>query len=182
MIRRPRRTVPATVVAVVLLAACVVVAVAVIQSLLGQTPFVGLSPVLSFTSAQRWNSVVTIVVASVVVLLGLVLLLVALGPGTPTVLPLARLTDDDGAPVADAGVRRATLDTDLTAAAAGVTGVSSARVRTRRKRVTARIMTAAQDPDRVPDLVRERLTDRLREIAPAHTPTVRVRARRDRNT
>jgi len=43
-------------------------------------------------------------------------------------------------------------------------------------------MTAAQDPDRVPDLVRERLTDRLREIAPAHTPTVRVRARRDRNT
>ena len=81
-------------------------------------------------------------------------------------------------PVSDAP----TLDKDLTAAATAVVGVSSATVRARRGSVRAQITTAAPDPDSVPDRVRDRLTERLAEIAPARTPTVRVQARRDRNT
>lgn len=181
MIRRPRRTAPATVVALVLLAVCVAVAVAVTQSLLGQTPFVQLPQLLSFTSRQRWNSTVIIVAAIVAAVIGLILLLTAVRPGKPIVLPLARITDHDGAPVADAGVRRKTLNKDLTAAAATVPGVTKATVTARRGTVTAQI-TTAPDRDAVPDQVRDRLTDRLVEIAPARTPKVRVRARRDRNT
>jgi len=182
VIRRPRRTAPATVVALVLLAVCVAVAVAVTQSLLGQTPFVQLPQLLSFTSRQRWNSTVIIVAAIVVAVTGLILLLTAVRPGKPIVLPLARITDHDGAPVADAGVRRKTLNKDLTVAAATVPGVTKATVTARRGTVTAQITTAAPDRDAVPDQVRDRLTDRLVEIAPARTPKVRVRARRDRNT
>ncbi len=182
MIRRPRRTAPAAIVAAVLLAVCVVVAIAVIQSLLGRRPFVRLEQLLSFTSGQQWNSVVTIVIAIVVAVLGLILLFAALRPGTPTVLPLARITDRDGSPVADAGVRRRTLDKDLTAAASTVPGVSRARVSARRGTVTAEVSTAAADSDAVPGQVRERLEARLEEIAPARTPKVRIRARRDRNT
>jgi len=183
VIRRPRRTAPATVVALVLLAVCVAVAVAVTQSLLGQTPFVQLPQLLSFTSRQRWNSTVIIVAAIVAAVIGLILLLTAVRPGKPIVVPLARITDHDGAPVADAGVRRKTLNKDLTAAAAAtVPGVTKATVTARRGTVTAQITTAAPDRDAVPDQVRDRLTDRLVEIAPARTPKVRVRARRDRNT
>ena len=182
MIRRPRRSAPASVVALVLLAVCVVVAVAVIQALLGQPPLVRLDQVLSLTAAQRWNSGATIAVAVVVAVVGLVLVLVSIRPGRPTVLPLARITDRDGAPVSDAGVRRRTLAKDLTAAASGVVGVSKATVDARRGSVVARISTAAEDADAVPDKVRERLEQRLGEIAPATTPRVRVRARRDGNT
>ena len=182
MIRRPRRSAPATIVALVLLAICVLVAIAVIQSLLGQQPFVRLEQLVSFTARQRWNGVLTIVVAIVVAVLGLVLLVAALRPGKPTVLPLARITDRDGSPVADAGVRRQTLSKDLTAAASTVPGVSRARVSARRGSVVAEISTAAADSAAVPGQVKERLETRLTEIGPARTPRVKVRARRDRNT
>ena len=64
MIRRPRRTVPATIVALVLLAVCVLTATAVIQSLLGQTPLVSLDQLLAVSSGQRWNSAAVVAIAS----------------------------------------------------------------------------------------------------------------------
>lgn len=182
MIRRPRRSIPASIVAVVLLAACVLVVIAVVQSLLGQTPLVSLPQVLSLTAGQQWSSVPVIVVAVVLAVLGLILLLAAIRPGAPTVLPLARITDADGAPVVDAGVRRHTLNKDLTTTASTVPGVGSAAVKARRATVTATVTTAAADPSAVPGEVRQVLTDRLADIAPARTPKVRVRARRDKNT
>ena len=182
MIRRPRRSVPATIVGLVVLAVCVLVVVAVVQSLLGRQPFVTLPQLLAVSGGQTWSSATTITVAIVVAVLGLILLVVALRPGTPTVLPLARLTDHDGSPIADAGVRRKTLAKDLTTAVSTVSGVTSATVQTGRRAVTARITTASGDPSAVSDQVHERLTDRLAEIGPASSPRVRVQSRRDRNT
>ena len=182
MIRRPRRNVPAVIVAIVLLAGCVLVVVAVVQSLLGQTPLVSLPQLLSVTSAQQWTSAAVIAAAVVVAVLGLILLLAALRPGNPTVLPLARITDSDGSPVADAGVRRNTLGKDLTTAASTVPGVVSASVKTGKARVTATVTTAAKDPDAVPGQVREHLESRLRDIGFVRTPKVRVRARAEKST
>lgn len=182
MIRRPRRSLPAALVAAVLLALCVLVIVAVVQSLLGQTPFLSLAQLLSVSSGQRWNSAGVVAVAIVLAVLGLVLLVVALRPGKPTVMPLARYEWPDGQPAAVAGVRRHTLTTDLAATAGAVPGVTHAAVSSRRARVTATVRVAAADPAAVPGQVRERLTQRLTEIGPAPRPRVRVRARRDKNS
>ena len=103
MIRRPRRSVPATAVALVILLVGVAVVVALVQSWLGRTPFLTLAQLVSVSGGQRWSSAATITVAIVGGLVGLVLLVVALRPGKPTVLPVARLTDSDGSP--DLGCR-----------------------------------------------------------------------------
>lgn len=181
MIRRPRRTLPATIVALVLLAVCVLVAVAVVQHLLGQTPFVGLDQLLAVTSTRHWNSASVVAAAVVAAVIGLVLLFAAIRPGRPTVLPLAR-QDVDGRPGADAGVRRSTLTKDLTTTAEAVAGVSAAEVKARGRRVTATVRVAAAEPAAVPGRVRERLEARLAEIGPASRPRVRVRARADQKT
>lgn len=182
MIRRPRRSVPAVIVAVLLLALCASVIVAVVQSLLGQTPFVTLAQLLSVSSSQRWSSAATIVVAVVLAVLGLILLVAALRPGRPTVVPLGRIQYGEGRPGADAGVRRHTLAKDLTASARSVAGVTAAEVSAGRSRIVARVRVAAADPAAVPGQVRDRLEQRVAEIGPAPRPTVRVRARADKNT
>lgn len=177
MIRRPRRSIPATIVALVILAVCALVVVAVVQTLLGRTPFLSLSQLLEVTSSQNWSSAGTVAVAIVLAVLGLVLLFAALRPGKPTVLPLRQLVDDDGSPGAVAGVRRSTLVKDLSAAAGSVAGVTSADVTAGRGRVTATVQVASADPASVPGEVRERLEQRLAEIGPSTRPSVRVRAR-----
>jgi len=88
MIRRPRRSIPATIVAAVILAVCVLVIVAVAQTLLGRTPYLSGSQLLAVSSSQHWNSTATVAAAIVLAVLGLILLLAALRPGKPTVLPL----------------------------------------------------------------------------------------------
>jgi hypothetical protein len=178
VIRRPRRSTPATIVALVLLAVCVLVVLCCVQALLGHTPLISLSQLLAVSSGLRWNSAATIAVAIVLAVLGLVLLLAAIRPGKPTVVPLVRVTDADGAPGADAGVRRNSLATDLTSTAAAVPGVATAVVNARRSRVTVTITVAAADPTTVPDTVRGRLEYRLIEVGPAPRPKVRVKARR----
>ncbi|GLZ53488.1 DUF6286 domain-containing protein [Actinomycetospora sp. NBRC 106378] len=183
MIRRPRRSLPATIVALVMLAVCVLVVVAVVQSLLGRTPFITLSALLGVTSSQSWSSAGTVAVAIVLAVLGLILLVIALRPGTPTVLPLRALVDDDdGSRGADAGVRRNTLTKDLATTAGAVPGVTSADVSARLGRITATVTVAAADPAAVPAEVQTRLETRIVEIGPAARPRVRVRARADKNT
>lgn len=178
MIRRPRRSAPATIIALVLLAICVLTVICLVQGLLGQIPLISLTQLLAVTSGQRWNSAAVVAAAIVAAVLALVLLLAAIRPGKPTVLPLARLTDSDGAPGADAGVRRHSLTKDLTSTAEAVPGVAKATITAGRSRVTAQVTTAAADPTAVPGQVQERLEARLADIGPAPRPRVRVRARR----
>lgn len=180
MIRRPRRTVPATIVALVLLAACVLTVIAVIQSLAGQTPLLSLQQLLSIGSGQHWNSASVVTTAVVIAVIGLVLVVAAIRPGNPTVLPL--VSQIGGTPVSDAGVRRATLAKDLATAVGTVPGVTRADVVAGRRTVTASVRVAAADPASVPGAVKQRLDDRLGEIGPARSPRVRVRTRPDTNS
>lgn len=179
MIRRPRRSTPASLVALVVLAAAAAVVVAVVQSLLGRTPFVSLPDLLAVTATQRWDSPATVAVAVVVGVIGLVLLTAALRPGRPTVLPLGAATGPDGRPGARTGVRRRSLATDLAATAATVPGVTGATVSVARNRITVRARVAAADPAAVSAQVRDRLGARVVEIGPATRPRLRVRTRPD---
>ena len=69
MIRRPRRSLPAILLALVLLAAAVLVAVSCIQLLLHQNPLIPFGAVAAFGASLRWNAPITIVVGVVAAVL-----------------------------------------------------------------------------------------------------------------
>ncbi|MGK3206056.1 DUF6286 domain-containing protein [Amycolatopsis sp. MEPSY49] len=174
MKRRPRRSVPALLSALVLLAVCVLVAVSAIQRILGERPWISYDTVAATLHDLRWTDLATAVAGGVPALTGLVLLLAAILPGTATVLPLAGRFDS--------GVARGGYRTTLRAAAAGVDGVSAARVKLGRRRVKVRVDTARTRPDGLADAVRTAVAGRLDRIGPATRPAVTVRVRAPRRT
>jgi hypothetical protein len=176
MIRRPRRSLPAILLALVLLAAAVLVAISCIQLLLHQNPLIRFGTLAAFGASLRWNAPITIVVGVVAAVLGLILLAAGLLPGKPTVLPLS-----DGGRTS-AGVSRRSLRRDLTTAAASADGVRSAAVRVRRGRVVATVRTLATDTAGVAEQVRSLLDERLTAIALARRPRLRIRVSPDRRS
>lgn len=177
MIRRPRRIVPATVVALLLLTAAVLVVVSCVQVLTGQPPVVPFADLAAVGAQATLGDPGVVAVSVVVALVGLWLLLLALTPGSPTVLPLG-----DGGSGIDTGITRRSLDRALSDAAEGIDGVRSTTVRSRRNRVRADVRPAFGDPAQLRDRVRERLGERLAEIGPASTPRITVRVARPRKT
>ncbi|WP_410586224.1 DUF6286 domain-containing protein [Amycolatopsis sp. lyj-23] len=174
MKRRPRRSVPALLSALVLLAACVLVAVSAIQRILGERAWIDYDTVAATLHNLHWTDLATAVAGSLLALAGVVLLLAAIVPGTATVLPLAGRFDS--------GVARGGYRTALRTAAAGVDGVSTARVRLGRRRIKVRIDTTRTRPDGLAETVRTAVADRLDRIGPATSPAVKVRVRAPRRT
>ncbi|MFB9688663.1 DUF6286 domain-containing protein [Amycolatopsis plumensis] len=174
MKRRPRRSVPALLSAVVLLGLCVLVAVSAIQRLLGERAWISYDTVAATLHDLRWTDVATAVAGGVLALAGVVLLLAAILPGAATVLPLAGRFDS--------GVARGGYRTTLRTAAAGVDGVAAARVKLGRRRVKVCVDTARTRPDGLADAVRAAVADRLDRIGPATHPAVAVRVRAPRRT
>lgn len=172
MIRRPRRVLPATLAALVLLAAGVVVAVSCIQVVLGRVPWLPFGSAAAAAADLAWNAPAVLAGAAVVAALGIVVLLGALVPGTPTVMPLAGAHAGPAA-----GVTRSSLVRALTAAAAGVDGVGSAAVRVRARTVTTTVRTPLRDPGTLVDEVRAATVERLADVALLRSPRIRVRVR-----
>ena len=177
MIRRPRRSLPATLLALVLLTAAVLVALSCIQLLRHQSPLIPFAALAAFGASLHWNDPITLLAGAVAAALGLLLLTAALLPGKPTVLPLAGRADQTSA-----GVSRHSLRRDLTTTAAGVDGVSFATVRVRRARIIATVRSDAADTAGVPKQVRSRLDQRLTDIALARRPRLRIRVSSKRST
>jgi hypothetical protein len=172
--RRPRRGVPAVSAALVLLAACVLVAVVAVQLILGERPWVSVDAVAAALHDLRWTDVPPAVAGGVVAVLGLVLLLAAVLPGAATVLPLGGSFD--------AGAARGGFRSTLRAAAADVDGVSGAAVKLGRRRVKVRVATARTRPDGLADAVRAAVGRRLDQVGPATRPAVSVRVRASRRS
>ena len=177
MNRLPRRTVPALVVGLVLLGACVLVAVSCVQTI------AGIPPALPFGALGRALSSLTLgdprvlAAGGLLVLIGAVLLLCAVLPGTPQVFSLA--AHEGGAA---AGVARHGLARDLAARARRTDGITAARVDlgARTVRVTAR--TPLRDHSGLAERVRAGIDARLAEVELARDPRVRVRIVPDRST
>jgi hypothetical protein len=177
MSRLPRRTVPALVAGLILLAACVLVAVSCVQTIAGAPP------ALSFAALGRAATSLTLgdprvlAAGGLLVLLGAVLLLCAVLPGTPQVFSLA--AHEGGAA---AGVSRHGLARDLAARARRTDGITAARVDlgARTVRVTAR--TPLRDHSGLAERVRAAIDARLAEVELARHPRVRVRIVPDRST
>ncbi|MDX8029417.1 DUF6286 domain-containing protein [Lentzea sp. BCCO 10_0856] len=171
MTRRSRRALPATLTALVLLAASVLVAVSAIQLALGEAPLLSYDALAGRLHDTTWSAPEMAVASGVATAIGLVLLLVAVVPGRARTAPL-----DDRTAVSVRGLRNA-LRT-----AAHVDGVESAAVKVRRRRVKTVVRTRRSVPDGLGDAVRAALEQRVGELALARPPQVVVRVKALRST
>ncbi|MEA5363001.1 DUF6286 domain-containing protein [Amycolatopsis sp., V23-08] len=174
MKRRPRRSTPAALVAVVLLAGCVLAAVVAIQTIFGQAPWISYSGIADRLHATHWNDLVPVLAGVAAGVLGLVLLAAAFLPGKLVVLPLQGETDS--------GASRRSYRSTLRAAASDVDGVAAATLKVKRRKVIARVRTARTNVEGLPEAVRTAIERRLAQIAPATTPAVKVRVTSTRST
>jgi hypothetical protein len=171
VIRRPARVLPAVLTAAVVLAAAAGVAVACVQALLGQTPWLSFEAVAATAAGLQLGSPAVLVGAGVVALVGLLLVGAAALPGTPTVLPV-----DAGDLPLRVGATRRGVRASLTAVVGGVDGVERAGLRVRLRRITARVGTPFSDTADVAAGVRRAIEQHLDELDLARRPRVRVRA------
>ncbi|WP_067680553.1 DUF6286 domain-containing protein [Nocardia miyunensis] len=176
MKRRPRRALPASVLAVVSLAASVVIVGALIQHLNGTREFVPYGRVVARLHEISWTDRWVAVGGVFAIAAGLALLMLAILPGRAVVLPLAG-GDGFAAGVARRGLRRALRD-----AAQSVEGVRSARVRLRRKKVRVTIRTACVHSAGLSERVHAAVDERITRIGPDPAPRVVVAARRGRGS
>lgn len=175
MIRRPRRSVPATIVGLMLLVAAVVVAVSCIQLIAGSPPLVAFSTLAELGSDTTWNDARVLAAGGVLSLVGLVLLACGLLPGRPQVLALAPGDDHTAA-----GISRRSLVGDLTSHARRADGITDARVRVGARTVTVNARTPLRDRSGLPERVRELVADRLDDINLARPARLRVTVTSDR--
>jgi hypothetical protein len=172
VIRRPRRSIPAALTALVLLAGCVLIATGAIELLAGQRPLISYAAIANAAHRAHWNDLALAFVGGVAALLGLILLLTAILPGTPTVLPMQ--TADTDAPM-DSGASRRSLRSTLRAAANSVDGVAATTLTLRRSAVAVTVRTHRTNTEGLADAVRSAIGHRLDQITPATRPTVRVK-------
>ncbi|MGW0556707.1 DUF6286 domain-containing protein [Streptomyces sp. NPDC002926] len=173
MKRRPRRTIPATLTALVMLAACVLITISAIQLITGQSPLISYRSVTDTLHSIHWNDTTILIAGGTFTLLGLLLLLVALLPGTPTVLPLAGDLD--------AGVTRRSLGHALQNTAASVDGVTRAQLKLGRRTIVARIRTDRTNTAGLSDAVRAALDQRLDQVTPLTRPATKIQLHATRN-
>jgi type IV secretory pathway TrbL component len=170
VIRRPRRVVPAVIVAVVLLAVMVLLVVACVQVLLGQAPVIAFGDLGAHGAALRWADLVVLVAGGVVAALGVVLLICAWSPGRPSVLPLAATSGGSSA-----GATRHSLRRAIEQAAGDVDGVSRASAKVGASRVRATIATPLRERTELSGLVEKAVGERLTDIALDRRPRITVR-------
>jgi Family of unknown function (DUF6286) len=170
VIRRPRRVVPATLVAVVLLAAMIVLVVACVQALLGQSPVIAFGDLAAQGATLRWADLVVLIAGGAVAVLGVVLLACAWSPGRPSVLPLAATSGGSSAGASRSSLRRA-----VEQAAGEVDGVSHASVKVGTSRVRATVSTPLRDDAGLSNRVEKAVGERLIDIALDRPPRVTVR-------
>jgi hypothetical protein len=175
MIRRPRRSVPATIAGLMLLVAAGVVAVSCIQLIAGSPPLVPFSTLGELGHETTWNDPPVLGAGAILSLVGLVLLACGLLPGNPQVLALARGDDHTAA-----GISRRSLTGDLTSRARRVDGITAARVRIGARTVTVNARTPLRDRSGLAERVRELVTERLDDINLARPARLRVTVTSDR--
>ncbi|MFC5061684.1 DUF6286 domain-containing protein [Actinomycetospora atypica] len=172
MIRRSRRTAPALVVALVLLAAGALVATAAIQTLSDYRPVFTFEAVTGALSGVAWGSGIVVIVAAVAAVVGVLLVGAAIVPGASHVLPLAAAPAE--AWNGSAGWHRTDLSTRLRRRAVAVEGVDRATVRVRRNRIRVSARTHRGTTADLREVLTADLSADLDALALARRPRLRV--------
>lgn len=189
MIRRPRRVVPASLVALLVLAVMVLLVWSCAQVLLGQQPVLPFAELAEQGSTLTWNALPVLVAGGVLAALGLVLLACAWLPGAPNVLPLADLATptgndarNDAAGHTRAGATRRGVRQAVALAAGRVDGVSGATAQVTPRRVRTTVRTSLNDTSALTGQVLIAVGEQLSTIALQRAPKVSVRVNRTRST
>lgn len=170
---RPRRVIPAVVTAVLMTALGVFVALEVISALVGHPlRLLPYDRMLTWASSTPWSDPRVMWGATVVGLLGLLLVLLALIPGRPTLIPV-RTGDRD----LMIGMQRRGFTRSLAHAAERVQGINRARVRLVGKSVRVDADSGLRDTTGLADAVREAVTGRIAALSPVWNHPVHVRLR-----
>jgi hypothetical protein len=170
---RPRRTIPAAIASIALLAAGLLTALEAITALWGRpAQIVPIDDLTRWAGTTTWQDKEALGSAGLATLLGLLLLLIAAVAGRPRVIAL-RTGDDDLV----AGVSPRMLSRLLTDAAERVDGVRRARVKVRGRRVTAKATTDLREAAGLKERVRAAVEQEIDYMAPVGRYTVRVRVR-----
>jgi uncharacterized membrane protein len=179
MKRRPRRSLPAAIVTLLVLGVCVVVAITEIETLVGYPPLVPFPRAASYGQGLRFSDLPVIIAGSVAAAVGLILLICGLVPGKHTVLPLSR-TETETPRVDSAGVTRRRLAAALRFTLVETDGVAKVRTKLTRRKLKAKVKTERRDPEAVHTACREALERSLALAALAKTPRLRLRVRSTR--
>ena len=171
---RPRRVLPAVVVAAVLAAAAILAAIEVISTLVDRPVHVLPAGWLARVGRDvHWDDPAPLAVAAVACALGIVLIVLALAPGRSRMIALTA-----GDPQTVTGITRAGLRRYLAAAAMSVDGIARARVQLGRRRVRVRAASPLRDARGLSGQVEQAVTARLDELAPLRPRRVRVTVRK----
>lgn len=170
MIRRSRRSLPATCVALVGLAVCALVATSAIQILLHKAPVLDYQRAANWAHSTQWTSVVVVIGGAVLAFLGLVLLLAAILPGKALVVPLR----ESGTTALTSGVGTRSTAAVLRSAAESIEGVDALKLKVRRKKVTARVAAGRFGAEDLQSQVESALSEQIDRIGQQPRPRVRV--------
>jgi uncharacterized protein DUF6286 len=173
--RRPARTVPATITAVVLLALGVGLVWAAVQRLArGSWPGFA-DQTATWLAALTWGNVWVLILSIGVAVLGLVLLVAAIKPGPPTAMAVDSGSSDDAS--TEVVMTRRSVAKLATARAGQVDGVDSVSSVVGARKVTVTVKTPSQQRSEIEQQVRDRVTGALLSAGLAPMPAVVVRAR-----
>lgn len=174
---RPRRMVPATIVAAVIFVVAALAAAGIVAGLVGrQIALLHVEAITSWLARTPWSSPIVLAAGAVLGVLGLVLIVAALVPGRPRVVALST-----GRPDVLMGITRKGLRCVAATAAADVDGVERARAKARGRRIRVKITTplrARADASAVGEHVRTAVSEALDQLDLTHRAKVKVRVRR----
>ncbi|ASU61058.1 MULTISPECIES: DUF6286 domain-containing protein [Nocardiopsis] len=172
---RPRRTLPAVVVAASVTVVSGLVLAVITASMVGApAPFPAVDGMAARAATVPWEAPETMLASGVAAALGLTLLTAASLPGYGGHLVLR--TDDRDMAV---GLSRRALRDLLAVSARGVDGVRGARVRVGRRTVRVRARTHIRGAHWLRRDVDAAVRGRLEELVPVRVPRVRVRVREE---
>lgn len=159
---RPRRSWPAVITGIVVLALAVVSAAEVIAALAGSPlRLIPMEGATGYAAITTWSEPSVQIASAVLALIGLMLIVLALAPGNGYWTALR--TDD---PALVVGLTRPALRRAVAAAAQGVSGVDGADVAVRGNRLRVHARTGLRDSADLPARVTEAVEHRLAELAP----------------
>ncbi|MFG1617054.1 DUF6286 domain-containing protein [Nonomuraea wenchangensis] len=173
---RPSRRAPAVVVAVLLTLLGLLVAVETVSALVGSPlRLVPYDRMLGWASSTPWSNPLFVLASVIVALIGLALLITALVPGRPRMMPV-RSHDPD----VIIGLRPKSVTRALAHAAEEVPGVHSARATLRGGTVAVTPSTSGWDKERFTHEVREAVLTRLAglDLVEPYRVTVDVKERK----
>ncbi|WP_422391920.1 DUF6286 domain-containing protein [Arthrobacter sp. N1] len=165
--KRPSRSIPAVIVALVLLAVAVTAVWSGITVLTGGNT--AIVDGISSAADTPWSAQAAYVPSIAVALIGIALIITALVPGRHDTY----LLNHDGA--AEAALTRKGLKTYLQDQAADIDGVDSVRASTKGRQVGVRINTYALDRRQVEKDLDQRLRGRMNSLNLKHSPRVHIR-------